>query len=171
MQNSSRRLVLRAPSPGFAVAGAPHEVFLSCTILPQAVECRPPSLGSSSASRLHADDPGGSSPLEVRISRPSAVQRCCVHSPASEDAVRRAGTTQPVMFRPHGFSPSRRVAPLLRLQVCFALLRPWGSRRFRLPLAPTAEATGPSSPFQSCSNPSKFVLASSRAVSPRPFPP
>jgi hypothetical protein len=39
----------------------------------------------------------------------------------------------PCMFRPRGFAPPRRFAPLAGLRVCCAPLPDWGSPRFRCP--------------------------------------
>lgn len=117
-------------------------------VLPSRSSCPAPSsrersdaglqaLGSPPASRVSPDDSGEPSALVgFRICRPSAVQRCCVHSPTPEGVVRRAGTTQCVPFRPHGFSPSRRLAPLHRLRVCFAPLPAMGFTTF--PASPRA---------------------------------
>jgi hypothetical protein len=168
-RDSSERWVPCAPSPGFTVSGAPLEVFLSPIAPPQAVGPRPPSIRPAfSEPHTYRRSRRIVSSHEVRMNRPSAVQRCCVHFPTPESVVQRAGTTQRVPFRPHGFSPSRRFSPLHRPRVCFTSLRPWGSRPCRRPLAPTAEAMRPGWPFRSCTNPSKSVLACSRTVSPRP---
>jgi hypothetical protein len=80
MHDSSRRSVLRAPSTGFAVSGAPPEVFLPCTILPRAVGCRPPSVGLAS-----------SEPRTCRRFR----RIVCSHGVSYESPLRR-----PTMLRP-----------------------------------------------------------------------
>jgi hypothetical protein len=143
-----------------------------CIALPQATGHRPQS------SRLAFSEPHTYrrsrrivSSREVRMSRLSAVQRCCVHSPAPESTVRRTGTTQHVPFRPRGFSPPRRLAPLHRLRVCFA---PLPAMRFTtLPASPRAHHRGDGArlAFPIVHEPFEVCPRRSRAVSPRSFPP
>jgi hypothetical protein len=77
MPNGSRRLVLPAPSAGFAVAGAPLEVFPSCIPSARAQETRPPSIGLAC-----------SEPPVCRRSRRivSSRESACVAPPPSNDA-------------------------------------------------------------------------------------
>jgi hypothetical protein len=74
-----------------------------------------------------------------------AVLRLCVHS--RSDAVRRWPSGRwfhtPASFRPRGFSPPRRLAPLRGCGFVAPRFRPWGSSRFSRPgAAASEEATG-----------------------------
>lgn len=77
MPNGSRRLVLPAPSPGFAVAGAPLEVFPSCIPSARARKIRPPGIGLAC-----------SEPSACRRSRRivSSRESACVAPPPFNDA-------------------------------------------------------------------------------------
>lgn len=78
----------------------------------------------------------------------------------------------PIPFRPRGFAPPRRLAPLSRRGLVASRCRPWGSPRFpshapRPPKPPGARGPFPATP----PTPRRTPLARSRFVFPRSLPP
>jgi len=125
-----------------------------------------------------------------RVSSPGVVQRSAPPSTSTEESTPsrfrglRRGLPHPLAFRPRGFAPPRRLAPLRSRGLVSSRCRPWGSSRFhrsrnRLPRhairpfeafpPPTARSMSPSR-LPSRPSPSALAGAEPQGVAPSSGP-
>jgi hypothetical protein len=116
-----------------------------------------------------------SQPSSLEIHRPSVDIPSSVHSRSrSEDRLHRPPVATPeVPFRPRGFAPPRRLAPLGARGLVASRCRPWGSPRFRSIAcpAPPKQLVACWGPSPRRTHPGELLLVDSRTASPRPLSP
>jgi hypothetical protein len=122
---------------------------------------RPSLLGSST-------QPGRNQAMRLFPFHRHASQRPLPRRPESR-RFGPEGSTPEVSFRPRGFSPPRRVPPLLRSQACCIPLPILGSSRFWLVSEPCDPVIPPFPAMPDL--PPEELPADSRSASPRPLPP